>query len=117
MKKGPKKAMHGTDARRAGSHVVAVSSARITAVEDVVWLGGGHRLVFANAGPAEITLRFEQAPAAGTRKVYRVAAGERETLVLKQVTRRTCIKYAVETGSRVHDPIVIIDPNAPTGIR
>ena len=111
-----KKRMSGTDARVAGSHTVVVPR-DIRAVEDVVWLKQGHTLQFRNDGSAGIELRFGAPPAAGSRTtVYKVPAGRTVRLTLKNVVRRTLIKYAVVAGSLVHDPIVIIDPNAPTGI-
>ena len=105
-----KKRMTGTDARVAGSHTVSVPQ-DIRAIEDIVWLKQGHTLRFRNDGNVGIELRFGAPPEAGGGTVYDVPAGRSVRLTLKDVVRRTFIKYAVVAGNVVHDPIVIIDPN------
>ena len=98
-----------------GDHVVVIPS-DITQTDDIVWMSHGRNLAFEHGEAFSLEFLVET-PGSSNDLVFhsQPASGKhRLAIKLKQVQKMTACKYTIVVGTKKHDPIVIIDPNAPS---
>jgi len=97
-------------------HTVVIP-ADITQTDDIVWMNHGQHVTFEHG--ASFSLEFVvESPDEQGGLVFKSdppqGGKHRRKLKLKTVGKMTACKYTIVVGGTRHDPIIIIDPNAPS---
>ena len=95
-------------------HTVVIP-ADITQTDDIIWMNHGQKLTFEHEAAFSLEFAVESPNAKDLNFASQAEGGKhRCPIALKQVQKMTACKYTIVVGTKRHDPIVIIDPNAPS---